>query len=798
MIGTNPKIADQCCLRAGMFLRGSGFLLPLFFCLWGFDPASSLAADSSPTVNAIGPLDAASVPHFNVLEYEIEGIKLPSTNNLTPMYSKYVGTNVSLVEIVQAASDLQSEYRSRGYPLVSVAIAEKRITNGIVTMYVFQGAFQQILVSGKRYIASSNGVEVASNPSPAELNHHPESTNTAPPAIQFEKKATPDTPEELARTRESLLQKMAELAAQEKDTRVHVVSTNGGPRFEVEKYYVEGNSVLSPEIVASVMTNVDGAFGTNVSKEGVIAAAMELQKAYRERGFVTVAVGVPQQKITNATVKVEVTEGRLANIKVAGNHYFSSNDVMRTLPSLHTNTILNGQIFTAELNRANANQDRQIYPALSPGLEPGTSDLTLTIKDRLPLHAKTELNNQSSPGTPDLRVNSSAVYNNLWQQENSLGVQYSFSPELYKSYSPVAYDAYNFSFPKVAQLYKNANDWNFYDQPLVATYSAFYRMPLGKPESIEDIVASNPGSFGYDEATRKFTLPPPSGQPELTVYASRATIDTSLTTLFKETLFATNGASVNRQDVQQDLTVNNSIGSRLSIPLRPIGDLQSTISGGLDFKSYNLTSYKINIYTIQGTIVNLPGDSPPTYINVSTNYSPVPVTTSDLKYLPLALRYDASWHDSFGAATLGLGLSANLWYSGLYSTTTGNTNGDIKTTNLSGLKALQQIAGSKESSGHWVILNPSFSQNFEIYTNWTMTLRADGQWASEPLISNEQFGAGGINSVRGYKEGEAFGRHRLARFIGAADRRPWWWALFMAILRSPSAAQSTWTTPELI
>ena len=43
------------------------------------------------------------------------------------------------------------------------------------------------------------------------------------------------------------------------------------------------------------------------------------------------------------------------------------------------------------------------------------------------------------------------------------------------------------------------------------------------------------------------------------------------------------------------------------------------------------------------------------------------------------------------------------------------------------------------------------------YTNWVATFRGDGQWASQPLISNEQFGIGGVNSVRGYHEGEEFG-----------------------------------------
>jgi hemolysin activation/secretion protein len=49
------------------------------------------------------------------------------------------------------------------------------------------------------------------------------------------------------------------------------------------------------------------------------------------------------------------------------------------------------------------------------------------------------------------------------------------------------------------------------------------------------------------------------------------------------------------------------------------------------------------------------------------------------------------------------------------------------------------------------------SRDILLHTNWVLTLRADGQWANEPLISTERFGAGGVNSVRGYREGEVFG-----------------------------------------
>jgi hemolysin activation/secretion protein len=519
------------------------------------------------------------------------------------------------------------------------------------------------------------------------------------------------------------------------------------------------------------MTNIDGAYGTNVSFDGIRAAVTELQKTYRARGYVTVAVGLPPQKLTNATVKIQVTEGRLANIIIKGNHYFSSNNVMRTLPSLHTNTVLNAMIFQAELNRANANQDRQIYPVIAPGPDPGTSDLTLKVKDQLPLHAKVELNNESSPGTPDLRINSSAVYNNLWQLEQSIGVQYSFSPQEYKSSSPYVENAYNdqkeqngkTTIPLYTDLYNSGTRWNFYDLPQVANYSTFYRIPLGSPAAIEDIVASNPGSFGYDEATRKFNVPPPSGQPDLTFFASRSTIDSGLLTTSPNANPGFNGTnSLVQNSVQQDLTVNNDLGFRLNIPL-PVtdDDYHSSISAGLDFKDYTLKSYAINGFTTFAGEIDVNSPPPITNSVVSSSFIPVPITVSRMDYLPLSLRYDASLHDSLGLTTWGLGLSANTWYSATttFSSAITSTNGITtdQITNTKGLKSLQRISGSSESTGYWVVLNPSFSQQIAIRPDWILTFRADGQWASEPLISNEQFGIGGVNSVRGYREGEVFG-----------------------------------------
>jgi hemolysin activation/secretion protein len=495
-------------------------------------------------------------------------------------------------------------------------------------------------------------------------------------------------------------------------------STNAPPKFPVHAYEITGDTLLTDETLGEILGKYTG---TNIGVAEILKAGSELQLEYRDRGYVTVNVTIPPQQITNGIVKIRVFEGELASIVVTNNHYFSSNNVMRAMPGLKTGQILVGPVFQSELDRANANQDRQIYPQLEPGAKENTTDLILDVKDRLPLHGKVEFNNQNSPGTPDMRINSSAAYNDLWQLEHSLGVQYSFSP----------------------QEYKQGDQWAFYDRPLVANYSAFYRLPLGVAESLENEIAASPGNFGYDEATRRFRPPSPSGRPELNVYASRSTIDTGLGLTLNQVVsdIATNNErdTLLHQVVQQDLTVNNAIGARLTLPMPASGNFQSAFSAGPDYKTYGLTSYKTNVLIGISIRTNNDGSI---HTQAFTNAAPVPpplgLTAKAVDYLPLSIHYDGVVRDSRGLTGFGLGVSFNSWYTGSQSN-------------------FDRIALSPKATGHWVAVTPSLFRDFVFHTNWTLSMRLDGQIASEPLISNEQFGAGGVNSVRGYHEGEVFG-----------------------------------------
>jgi hemolysin activation/secretion protein len=177
-------------------------------------------------------------------------------------------------------------------------------------------------------------------------------------------------------------------------------TTNAMPHFVVEGYEVLGNTLLPEETIKAIFGRHTG---TNVGFEDVSSGIKELQAEYHARGYDTISVTIPQQRITNNIFRIQVFEGRLVEIIVKGNRYYSSNNVMRALPSLKTNIYLNSKVFQPELDRANANQDRQIFPEIQPGPETNTSALVLGVRDRFPLHVKIEANNQSSPGTPEMR-----------------------------------------------------------------------------------------------------------------------------------------------------------------------------------------------------------------------------------------------------------------------------------------------------------------------------------------------------------------------------------------------------------
>jgi hemolysin activation/secretion protein len=484
-----------------------------------------------------------------------------------------------------------------------------------------------------------------------------------------------------------------------------------GRTFDVRGYRIEGNySVLPPEKFG-VLSNYTGTVDFTKVRDGLGV----IQLLYRDLGFATVSVTLPQQILTNGIVRVKVVEGKLAKIKVEGNRWFSTENVLRALPSLDTNILLNTKWFQPELDRANQNQDRQIYPVISPGLEPGTSDLTLQVKDRLPLHGHMEINDKSTPGTPLLRLDTAVQYNNLWQQEHQIGFDYNFSPQQMKDDSTVS---------------------QFYNQPMIASYSAFYRLPLGYAHGLREDSENLPVDFGYDEVNHRFNLPPATGNPDLIVFASGSVADTPIQSGPVTQIFSNTLAEINQQFQQRNPTYNYDAGTKLTLPLPDFAGVKSSLLLGLDYKYYQSQIYSTNLtyfdlYQIDsfGNRVLVTNQ----VIRLAAN------SQQQVFYMPLSLGWVASRPDPLGAFSFSY--NQNFFFAPL---------GSAKAN-------FQSVAQSLNAGGNYTTINAGLIRLENLPGDWSAVLNANGQWASEPVINNEEFALGGTAGVRGYQEGEAYG-----------------------------------------
>ncbi|MGB8165874.1 MAG: POTRA domain-containing protein [Chthoniobacteraceae bacterium] len=197
-------------------------------------------------------------------------------------------------------------------------------------------------------------------------------------------------------------------------------------RLNIREYRVSGARLLNATEVGEVVYPFLGPERTNDDVEQARAA---LEKAYRDKGFQTVSVEIPQQKVRRGVVILNVVENKVGRLRVKGARYFSLDDIKRLAPSVAEGTVPNFNDITRDILALNQLPDRRVTPTLRPGAAPGTVDIDLNVKDTLPVHGSVEVNNRYSADTTELRVNGSASYNNLWQRGHALGVSFQVAPQ---------------------------------------------------------------------------------------------------------------------------------------------------------------------------------------------------------------------------------------------------------------------------------------------------------------------------------------------------------------------------------
>ena len=171
-------------------------------------------------------------------------------------------------------------------------------------------------------------------------------------------------------------------------------------------------------------------------------------------------------------------------------------------------------------------------------------------------------------------------------------------------------------------------------------------------------------------------------------------------------------------------------GARAAIPLPSRTGLDRSLAIGVDYKSFR-----------DETALNLsPGD--PEYVrnNCAANPGKAVCRTSSVtpvRYLPVTLAYRSSW--SGEKAITDLDVELTFAFRGIGTDQPGF---DLK---------------RFEAKPNFWYLRAALARMQTYDEDYQLSFRVQGQFARDPLISNEGFSVGGADSVRGYFEAESLG-----------------------------------------
>ncbi|MBD9355278.1 ShlB/FhaC/HecB family hemolysin secretion/activation protein [Methylomonas albis] len=200
------------------------------------------------------------------------------------------------------------------------------------------------------------------------------------------------------------------------------------PHFDVLDYQVEGNSVLDDEALERA---VYPHLGPDKTVEDVEKARAALEESYRNAGYPTVVVTIPEQDVESGAVRLSVVEGSVETLYISGSRYYALGKIRDGVPALAEGLVPHMPKVQEQMNAlAQQSVDRNVTPVFRAGSTPGKMEVELKVKDALPLHGNLELNTRNSEHTSYTRLLGSLRYDNLWQKFHSVSMQYQVSPEI--------------------------------------------------------------------------------------------------------------------------------------------------------------------------------------------------------------------------------------------------------------------------------------------------------------------------------------------------------------------------------
>lgn len=168
--------------------------------------------------------------------------------------------------------------------------------------------------------------------------------------------------------------------------------------------------------------------GKPITQETLADGKRVIQDFYRKQGHPLVIISIPEQKITQGILQLNVQESRIDAIHYKGNHWFSKKQLQRSIHQRENDTF-DANLAQKDLIWLNRNPFRETALVLSPGEEENTTTLTFVSKDQRPFRVYVGTDNTGYRTTGRGRFFVGVHLGNLFQVDQRLSYRYTVSTE---------------------------------------------------------------------------------------------------------------------------------------------------------------------------------------------------------------------------------------------------------------------------------------------------------------------------------------------------------------------------------
>ena len=198
------------------------------------------------------------------------------------------------------------------------------------------------------------------------------------------------------------------------------------PRFEIQRFVVEGNTLIPQgevERLVSPHAGKDRDFGD------VQRALEALQDAYLERGYNAARVLVPEQDLRAGVVRLQVIEAKIRNIRVENNKFFDEANVRAGALSVRAGESPNSGEIGRNMQLINENPAKNVAVRLQAVDEPGKVDAVLRVTDERPVKWTLFGDDSGNTQTGRYRVGLGYLNANIANRDHVLNAQVITSPD---------------------------------------------------------------------------------------------------------------------------------------------------------------------------------------------------------------------------------------------------------------------------------------------------------------------------------------------------------------------------------